>query len=134
MMPLKFCLLLGFALTCVIMDRTLVAAARLKQRQYDCAAQIIVTKVVSIEPVYINTFVQENTVFALNNHFFVTVTNAPTSLDEILTYSNTMFITGARRAYSNVVYVRCSLYLSNRLLMFAVLLRSFPTSTVIPSY
>jgi hypothetical protein len=90
---------------CSRIEWALVAAARVQQRQYNCGAQIIVTKVVSVKPVYINTYVQENMTFAVNDHFSITITNAPTSLDEVLTDFTTKFITGTIRGYSNVVYV-----------------------------
>jgi hypothetical protein len=42
---------------------------------------------------------------AVNDHFSVTVTDAPTSLDEVITGSTSKFITGAISGYSNVVYI-----------------------------
>lgn len=86
-----------------MMEHMLVAAGRVQHRQIDCGAQVVVTKVVSIEPVYINTYVHENTTLAVNDYFSVTITDAPTSLDAVLTGSTTKFITGTMSGYSNVV-------------------------------
>jgi hypothetical protein len=64
---------------------------------------VVVTEVVSVEPVYINTYVHENMTLAVNDHFSLTISDAPTSLDEVVSGSTTKFITGTRIGYSNVV-------------------------------
>jgi hypothetical protein len=83
----------------------LVDAAHVRHCQTDCRAQVVVTKIISIEPVYVNTYVRKNMTLAVNDHFSVTITGAPMSLDEIITGSTTKFIIGTIRGYSNVVYV-----------------------------
>jgi hypothetical protein len=110
MIQLKSGLFLGLAFVYSMMERVLVASARVHQRQYDCGAQIVVTKVVSVEPVYINTYVHENMTFAVNDHFSVTITDAPTSLDEVLTGSTTKLITNTRGGYSNAMYTSQTLH------------------------
>lgn len=55
------------------------------------AYQEQVTKVVLVEPVYINTFVSENTTFRVNDGLTVTVDNAPTSFDTV-TYGTTTLL------------------------------------------
>jgi hypothetical protein len=105
MIQLKLCLRLGFILFLPITERMVVDAAQVRHRQNDCGAQVLVTKVISVEPVYINTCVRENMTLAVNDHFSVTITDAPTSLDEVITDSTTKFITGAISGYSNVVYI-----------------------------
>lgn len=50
-----------------------------------------VTKVVFVDPIYINTFVVQNTTFEVNDHLTVTVDNAPTSIDTV-TYGTSSLI------------------------------------------
>jgi hypothetical protein len=42
----------------------------------DCGAQFVVARVVSFEPVHINTYAQENMTFAINEYFSVAITDA----------------------------------------------------------
>jgi hypothetical protein len=58
-----------------------------------CNLIVTVTKVYIIEPVYINTYVQQNTTFAVNDHLTITVDNAPTSFDGVVKGTSTTLIT-----------------------------------------
>jgi hypothetical protein len=48
-----------------------------------------VTKVYIIEPFYINTYMQQSTTFAINDHLTITVGNAPTSFDVVVKGTST---------------------------------------------
>jgi hypothetical protein len=58
-----------------------------------------VTKVYIIEPVYINTYVQQNTTFSVNDHLTITVDNAPPSFDGVVQGTSTTIITSSHTLY-----------------------------------
>jgi hypothetical protein len=53
------------------------------------------TKIYIIEPVHVNTYMQENTTFAINDHLTITVDNAPTSFDGVVKGTSTTLITSS---------------------------------------
>lgn len=58
-----------------------------------------VTKVYIIEPIYINTYVQHNTTFAVNDYLTITVEDAPTSFDGIVKGTTTTQMTSSYMVY-----------------------------------
>ena len=62
-------------------------------RPKSCDVVEVVTKVIVAQPIYINTFAAENTSFAVNRYLTLTVNDAPTSFDEVVTGMSTTFWT-----------------------------------------
>ena len=60
-----------------------------------CTLVESVTKVYVIEPIYINTYVQQNTTFSVNDYLTITVDNAPTSFDSVVRGTSTTLITSS---------------------------------------
>ena len=90
---MKSDILLGLALMCLAPPfgaDSLVAPIR---RQTICQAQLYITKVVVVEPISVNTFVTQNTSFAVNNYLTLTVDNAPTNLNFVTTGTTTRSVT-----------------------------------------
>lgn len=52
-----------------------------------------VQTIIYLEPIHINTYVQTNGSFPVNDHLTVSVTNAPTSLDHVTTGTSTSLST-----------------------------------------
>ena len=104
MVRLKSEPVLGFSAICLLAATILGASARGAQRRNECVGQQAVTKVVYLEPFYVNIFLQQNTTFNINKNIAVTITDAPTSLDIVLTGSATRFITGSHSTYSTAMY------------------------------
>lgn len=102
---------LGFffriAIICLTIATAFAAPSHSPQRRVSCAAQVSVTKVIVVQPLYINTFVQQNTSFDVYKNHGITITNAPTTLDFVITGSATRYITGSRSMYSNSMYSNC---------------------------
>lgn len=67
----------------------------------DCTLIEVVTKVYIVEPIYINTFVETNTTFTVNDHLTITVDNAPTSFNGIVHGTSTSLITSSQTVYVN---------------------------------
>ena len=88
----RFGSLLGALSLLLLCCSTSVLSAALQARQA-CNPQIVVTKVVYVIPILINTYVAQNTSFAVNSDLTITVNNAPTSFDAVTTYEYTTYIT-----------------------------------------
>jgi hypothetical protein len=57
-----------------------------------CPPAPSITTVYLVESIYVSTYVQQNTTFGLNNYLTLTVTNAPTTVDETVVGTSTSVI------------------------------------------
>ena len=76
-------------------------------------ANASIITMVYIHPIYVNTFVDQNTTFAVNDGLTITVEDAPTSLDLITSGTSTSISSIDAHLSSSLVYLLTSLHFVN---------------------
>jgi hypothetical protein len=60
---------------------------------HKCASALGLRTILVVESIYVSTYVQQNTTFAVNDHLTLTIDNAPTTVDEVVTAISTNIFT-----------------------------------------